>query len=80
MVLNFDSKTGRKTLLQQWLPDTSNTNQEPFFHSYIEEVFIVDGDLTDYPTKAKLDKRGLTRIGSPGWCTVLGGGELKAFA
>jgi hypothetical protein len=46
MVLNQDFETGRKTLLQRWQPGAANA-QNVFVHSYIEEIYIVEGDLTD---------------------------------
>lgn len=47
LTLNHDPATGRKTLLQRWQPKTSNVQQHPFVHTYIEEIYIAEGDLTD---------------------------------
>ncbi|KAJ8084642.1 hypothetical protein PM082_003416 [Marasmius tenuissimus] len=44
--LNFNPETGRGTYLQKWEPKTSNRIQN-FVHDYIEEIFIVEGDLRD---------------------------------
>jgi hypothetical protein len=46
MILNQDPATGRKTLLQRWQPGAVNA-QKVFVHPYIEEIYIVEGDLTD---------------------------------
>ncbi|KAK1218087.1 hypothetical protein PQX77_019245 [Marasmius sp. AFHP31] len=46
LTLNFNPKTGRGTYLQKWEPKTSNQIQN-FVHDYIEEIFIVEGDLRD---------------------------------
>lgn len=46
MILNEDSTSGRKTLLQRWDPNTANV-KDNFVHPYIEEIFIVEGDLAD---------------------------------
>ncbi|KAJ9609628.1 hypothetical protein H2200_005956 [Cladophialophora chaetospira] len=46
MILNEDPATGRRTLLQRWQPGAANA-QDIFVHAYIEEIYIVDGDLTD---------------------------------
>jgi len=55
MILNADRSTGRKTVLQRWQPDTANVKQW-FVHPYVEEIYIVDGDLTD-TRHAKLGER-----------------------
>lgn len=46
MILNHDPTTGRKTLLQRWQPGAANV-QRIFVHEYIEEIYIIEGDLTD---------------------------------
>lgn len=46
MILNQDPTTVRKTLLQRWQPGAVNV-QKIFVHQYIEEIYIVEGDLTD---------------------------------
>lgn len=46
LVLNEDAATGRKTLLQRWQPGAANVPRV-FVHDYNEEIYIVEGDLTD---------------------------------
>ncbi|KAI1085041.1 hypothetical protein F5B20DRAFT_126002 [Whalleya microplaca] len=46
MTLNEDADAGRKTVLQRWQPKTANVQQN-FVHDYVEEIFIVQGDLAD---------------------------------
>lgn len=46
LTLNHDPSTGRATYLQRWDPNTENQIQN-FIHDYIEEIFIVEGDLQD---------------------------------
>ena len=46
MILNQNPATGRKTLLQRWQPGAANA-KNIFVHSYIEEIYLVEGDLTD---------------------------------
>ncbi|KAH7089751.1 hypothetical protein FB567DRAFT_308839 [Paraphoma chrysanthemicola] len=46
LTLNHDPSTGRATYLQRWSPRTSNQIQN-FSHAYIEEIVIIEGDLTD---------------------------------
>ncbi|KAF2815333.1 uncharacterized protein BDZ99DRAFT_459234 [Mytilinidion resinicola] len=46
MTLNSDPSTGRVMCLQRWEPNTRNEIQN-FVHDYIEEIFIVEGDLRD---------------------------------
>lgn len=46
MTLNEDPTTGRKTILQRWEPNTENT-KENYVHDYVEEIFLVEGDLRD---------------------------------
>jgi hypothetical protein len=46
LTLNYDPATGRGTYLQRWEPKTENVIQN-FVHEYIEEIFIVEGDLRD---------------------------------
>lgn len=55
MILNADPKTERKTLLQQWQPNTKNITQT-FTHNYIEEVYISEGDLTDMNLQQSWEK------------------------
>ncbi|KAL0575235.1 hypothetical protein V5O48_006726 [Marasmius crinis-equi] len=45
MILNHNPESGRRTCLQKWEPKTSNQIQDA--HDYIEEIFIVEGDLRD---------------------------------
>jgi hypothetical protein len=45
LTLNQDSKTGRRTLLQKHEPGSATTGD--FVHDYVEEIYIVDGALTD---------------------------------
>jgi hypothetical protein len=44
MTLNASTSTSRRTLLQRWAPNTHNVCQD-FVHDYIEEIFIIDGQL-----------------------------------
>ena len=46
LVLNQDPATGRRTTLQRWQPGARN-QQQIFVHDYVEEIFMVDGDLYD---------------------------------
>lgn len=46
MTLNKDPTTGRGTYLQKWEPGTENATQN-FVHDYIEEIFLIEGDLRD---------------------------------
>lgn len=46
MTLNLDPSTGRRSLLQRWQPGAANVKQL-FVHPYVEEIFLVEGDLTD---------------------------------
>lgn len=46
LALNHDPSTGRGTYLQRWEPNTENQIQN-FVHDYIEEIFIVEGDIRD---------------------------------
>lgn len=48
MILNEDPKTGRRTLLQRHQPGSLNAKES--LHSYIEEIYIVEGDLEDKRT------------------------------
>jgi hypothetical protein len=45
MILNEDKTTGRRTLLQRHQPGSLNANKS--LHDYIEEIYIVKGDLID---------------------------------
>jgi hypothetical protein len=45
MILNEDTTTGRRTLLQRHQPGSLDSKQS--LHDYIEEIFIVEGDLGD---------------------------------
>ncbi|PON24357.1 hypothetical protein TGAM01_v206689 [Trichoderma gamsii] len=47
MTLNEDTLNGRKSILQRWQPGATNPTSSPMVHTYIEEVYIVEGDLTD---------------------------------
>lgn len=48
LVLNEDPSTGRRTLLQRWDPSTTNSPADQVFvHDYVEEIYMVDGDLFD---------------------------------
>lgn len=46
LVLNQDTQTGRRTTLQRWQPGARN-QQDVFIHDYVEEIFMVEGDLYD---------------------------------
>ncbi len=46
MTLNEDPATGRKTVLQRWEPNTVNVKAN-YVHTYVEEIFLVEGDLRD---------------------------------
>jgi hypothetical protein len=54
MILNSDPSTGRRTLLQRHQPGSLNAKQS--LHTYIEEIFIVEGDLTDTNLKETFGK------------------------
>ncbi|KAK5988163.1 hypothetical protein PT974_12303 [Cladobotryum mycophilum] len=45
MVLNEDKATGRRTTLQRYEPGAQNARVET--HTYIEEIYLVEGDLHD---------------------------------
>ncbi len=49
LTLNVDAATGRRTVLQRWRPGTANApgRQQGFVHDYVEEIFLVSGDLAD---------------------------------
>ncbi|TFB00617.1 hypothetical protein CCMA1212_007449 [Trichoderma ghanense] len=47
LILNEDKITGRKTLLQRWQPKAATPSSAPVVHDFIEEVYILEGDLTD---------------------------------
>ncbi|KAH7407271.1 RmlC-like cupin domain-containing protein [Cadophora sp. MPI-SDFR-AT-0126] len=47
MLLNSDPATGRRTLLQKHEPGSLNAKES--LHDYIEEIYIVEGDLKDVP-------------------------------
>ena len=46
LTLNHNDSSGRRTVLQRWQPRTANVQQN-FVHDYVEEIFIVEGDLAD---------------------------------
>ncbi|KAF5577483.1 cupin 2 domain-containing protein [Fusarium pseudocircinatum] len=46
LVLNEDSQTGRRTTLQRWQPGARN-QRDVFIHDYVEEIFMIEGDLYD---------------------------------
>ncbi|KAF8854518.1 hypothetical protein BDZ45DRAFT_40186 [Acephala macrosclerotiorum] len=48
MILNEDPSTGRRTLLQRHQPGSLDAKES--LHDYIEEIFIVEGDLGDKRT------------------------------
>lgn len=48
MILNEDPLTGQRTLLQRHEPGTLDAKES--LHDYIEEIFIVEGDLGDKRT------------------------------
>lgn len=45
-IVTEHSLTGRKTVLQRWQPGFANA-QEIFVCTYIEGIYIAEGDLTD---------------------------------
>ncbi|PNP47029.1 hypothetical protein THARTR1_10534 [Trichoderma harzianum] len=65
LVLNEDKATGRKTLLQRWQPGATNLASSPFVHTFIEEIYIVEGDLTDKTLSQTFDK-GMYAYRNPG--------------
>ncbi|KAM0259661.1 hypothetical protein ACHAQJ_003240 [Trichoderma viride] len=65
LVLNEDTATGRKTLLQRWQPGAANPAPSHFVHSFVEEVYIVEGDLTD-KTLAQTFYKGMYAYRNPG--------------
>lgn len=67
LTLNHDASTGRATYLQRWAPRTENQIQN-FVHEYVEEIFIVEGDLRDLKGR----KSGTGEVGQQGG----GGGEV----
>jgi hypothetical protein len=48
MILNEDTTAGRRTLLQRHQPGSLDSKES--LHDYIEEIFIVEGDLGDKRT------------------------------
>jgi hypothetical protein len=48
MILNEDPETGRRTLLQRH--EAGSLDAKESLHDYIEEIFIVEGDLGDKRT------------------------------
>ncbi|KAH0495912.1 hypothetical protein TgHK011_009437 [Trichoderma gracile] len=65
LILNEDKSTGRKTLLQRWRPGAANPGATPFVHTFIEEVYIVEGDLTDR-TLGQTFYKGMYAYRNPG--------------
>ncbi|UKZ81418.1 hypothetical protein TrVFT333_009190 [Trichoderma virens FT-333] len=65
LILNEDKATGRKTLLQRWQPGATNPASSPFVHTFIEEVYIVEGDLTD-KTLSQTFYKGMYAYRNPG--------------
>lgn len=51
LALNEDTASGRKTVLQRWQPRTANAPSQSFVHDYVEEIFLVSGDLCDSDTR-----------------------------
>jgi hypothetical protein len=47
MLLNHDKSTGRRTTLQKWEAGGANAQSHPFVHDYVEEIYLVEGDLYD---------------------------------
>lgn len=62
MTLNA-SPSGRRTLLQKHDPGSLNAKES--LHDYIEEIYIVEGDLTDVP-RSETYKKGWYAYRKPG--------------
>jgi hypothetical protein len=54
-VLNEDTISGRKTVLQRWEPNSSNI-KHIYIHPCIEEIYIAEGDLADIRLNQKWEK------------------------
>ncbi|KAL7947504.1 hypothetical protein V8C42DRAFT_317977, partial [Trichoderma barbatum] len=65
LVLNEDTTTGRKTLLQRWQRGASNPASSPFVHTFVEEIYLVEGDLTD-KTLGQTFYKGMYAYRNPG--------------
>lgn len=64
MIVNEDAATGRRSLLQRYDPGAANaTSIVP--HPYIEEVYIIEGDLTD-TTLGRTFTKGMYAYRKPG--------------
>ncbi|KAG4431979.1 hypothetical protein IFR05_012530 [Cadophora sp. M221] len=63
MTLNCDPSTGRHTLLQKHEPGSLNAKES--VHDYIEEIYIVEGDLVDVP-KGETYLKGYYAYRKPG--------------
>lgn len=63
MVLNQDPSTGRRTLLQRHEPGSLDAKES--LHDYIEEIFIVEGDLGDERT-GEVYQKGYYAYRKPG--------------
>lgn len=64
MIINEDLATGRRSLLQQYSPGAANaTSLVP--HPYIEEVYLIEGDLTDI-TIGQTFTKGMYAYRNPG--------------
>lgn len=63
--LTLNSSDHRRTTLQKWEPGARNSQSHPFVHSYIEEIYIVEGDLTDV-TLGKTFEKGHYAYRKPG--------------
>lgn len=56
LTLNATPNTHRRTTLQKWEPGAVNTQTHPFVHPYVEEIYIVEGDLEDVRLGQKFEK------------------------
>lgn len=64
LTLNTTS-SHRQTTLQRWAPNARNAQAHPFAHPYVEEIYIVEGDLTDL-TLGKRFEKGCYAYRKPG--------------
>ena len=57
LVLNYDSRTGRRTIFQKWEPGAQNATTS--LHDYCEEIILLEGDVRVIPgrgtAEGKLD-------------------------
>lgn len=57
LTLNAEpAPSSRRTTLQRWEPGAVNSQSHAFVHDYVEEIYLVEGDLTDTRMGQKYEK------------------------